>query len=621
MPQYTSNAVLAVLMMLFCVTAYAAAPALTWSTVVNDGDYIPTDVCDPAKPTPDCRHFNSYNEPSVNLSAVVVMRARSRGGQGTGQAVQGIYTRDMSVPDSPIVRMLDRTTRVPQPDNLDSAFGEPPAFPRIGIDSDTIATRVNQQPVWGYTLPDGTESRAGTTGIYTDPFGPLITGASNLGGVPAFSFFQVPELPGTPFDVFPGAPSVADHNVIVFKGNYTDGETSRTGVYFRRLKDEPIPGAGGQPLAPAGGNNPIVSLANTKETMIPGTGVMFGSTAPPSAAGHEAVFAGFDNEDDPTAGGIYLAPLVDHPTLTPLVTIGGQVPGEPEGTGFQRLGEALSFDGRYVAFWGAWDVADSKTLILHCPSEGNKDRIAYCLANANDFPVQVPVHQGIFVHDDETGQTYTVAKAGEAGSVFSDFLYWNYSGRVPGTGESEEPGEPPRWRFSAFVAVSGSISDLLFQRLFPVHGAAGAARFRVAFKARKGQLVDGAYVTPVDGIYLSEGPESAAFSTLVATGMDGTKLDPQAIDPTTGMPLPVTEMGIERDGFRGNNLAIDVTMGTEEDGWGGIYLARFPTEGSGGGCTIGTSTAFDPTLIAIAVAAFGGLIWRRNRRRSHASQQ
>lgn len=581
MHRLTSRGVSGLFLTLCCATACVAAPAFTWSTVVNDSDYMPTDVCDPVKPTAVCRHFNSYNEPSVNISGLVVMRARSKGGQGTGEPVQGIYTRNMSVPDSPIVRILDRATVVPQPNNLDSTFGEPPAFPRIGINTDTIATRANQQPVWAYSLSDQTKARTGNTGVYTNPFGPLIAGASTLGSVPGFSFFQVPELPGTAFDVFPGSPSVAGSNVIVFKGNYTEGETSRTGVYFRRLNADPIRGPRGQSLGPAGGNNPFVSLANTKETLIPGTDVLFGSTAPPSAAGNEAVFAGFDNEDDPTVGGIYLAPLVDHPTLTTLVAIGGQVPGEPEGTGFQRLGEALSFDGRFVAFWGAWDVADSKTLILHCPTEGNKARIAYCLANANDFPVQVPVHQGIFVHDDNTGKTYSIAKTGATDNVFSDFLYWNYSGHVPGTGENEEPGESARWRSSPFLAISGPLFDTLFQRLNPVRGPTDAVRFRVAFEAREGQLVDGAYVTPVDGIYLSGGPGSTELSTLVATGMDGTRLDPQAIDSSTGKALAVTEMGIERDGFRGNNLVIDVRMGNEEDGWGGIYLARFPVEGGG----------------------------------------
>ena len=61
--------------------------------------------------------------------------------------------------------------------------------------------------------------------------------------------------------------------------------------------------------------------------------------------------------------------------------------------------------------------------------------------------------------------------------------------------------------------------------------------------------------------------------TVVETGMDGTLLDPEAVD-ATGAVLPVTEMGIERDGFRGNTLVINASMGSEETGWAGVYLAR-----------------------------------------------
>ena len=206
--------------------AAAAAPvtAFDWQVVVNNGDYMPTDLCDPMNPPtpagPTCRKFNSYNQPSVNAHEVVVIRARSKGGQGGGQPVHGVYTRDMATA-GPVVKILDRKTLVPQPNNLDSMFIEPPSFPRIDIWSDTMATRGNHQPVWEYALDDGTETRAGTTGIYTNPFGDLITGASKLGVVPEFSFFEVPEAPGTPFDVFPGAPAVTDGATIVFKGNYT----------------------------------------------------------------------------------------------------------------------------------------------------------------------------------------------------------------------------------------------------------------------------------------------------------------------------------------------------------------------------------------------------------------
>ncbi len=219
--------------------AATAAPvtAFEWQVVVNNGDFMPTDLCDPANPPtppgPTCRKFNSYNQPSVNAAQLVVIRARSKGGQGGGQPVHGVYTRDMAAA-GPVVRILDRSTLVPEPNNLDSTFIEPPSFPRIDIGTDTVATRGNHQPVWIYSI--GTDpvtgepitTRAGTTGIYTNPFGDLITGASKLGAVPEFSFFEVPEAPGTPFDVFPGAPAVTDGATIAFKGNYPVDDPPRT---------------------------------------------------------------------------------------------------------------------------------------------------------------------------------------------------------------------------------------------------------------------------------------------------------------------------------------------------------------------------------------------------------
>ena len=35
-------------------------------------------------------------------------------------------------------------------------------------------------------------------------------------------------------------------------------------------------------------------------------------------------------------------------------------------------------------------------------------------------------------------------------------------------------------------------------------------------------------------------------------------------------------MGLERDGFRGDALVVNVGMGSEEAGWAGIYLATVP---------------------------------------------
>ncbi len=104
--------------------------------------------------------------------------------------------------------------------------------------SDTIATRGNHQPVWRYFLDDSSETRAGTTGIYTNPFGDLITGASKLGAVPDFEFFAVPGVatdPPTMFDVFPGAPAVTGETTIVFKGNFTVEAAGKTGVFYRDL--------------------------------------------------------------------------------------------------------------------------------------------------------------------------------------------------------------------------------------------------------------------------------------------------------------------------------------------------------------------------------------------------
>ena len=532
----------------------APASAFDWQVVVNNNDAIPDVVPE--------RSFNSYNQPSVNLNGLVVMRARSRGGPPLGPATHGIYTRDMSVDGSPIVRILDRGSLVPKPNNQETLFVETPSFPRIDMDSNVIATRGNHQPVW----KEGDDEASGTTGIYTNPFGPLITGASKLGAVSEFWFFEVPEAPGTPFDVFPGAPAVTDGATIVFKGNYTDEEgVGKTGVYYRDLTDEPIRLDDGAVLQPAGGTNPVVLIANNTETCIPNTETVFGSTAPPSAADGLVVFAGFDDEEAPTLGGIYLADLDDYPAvavlenradcaettdlLTPLVEIGDPVPGENPIARFNRLGEGVAFDGRYVAFWGAWGPA-TRTIRLHCPTEGNQDRIAFCLLQCPEpagCSTKLPVRQGVFVHDIKTGDTAAVAKAP---NDFGDFIFWNFSGQVPGIGEggegAEDDGEPARWRFSAFVAVSGT---------------------NTAFKATTGNRV---------GVYLSRQPGQKAV-TVVDSDTDGQVLDPKAAP----IGSTLVEVGLEREGLRGDWLAISAKMaikgGTEEDGMAGVYITRLPS--------------------------------------------
>jgi hypothetical protein len=229
--------------------------------------------------------------------------------------------------------------------------------------------------VW--TLPDGTQ--LGTTGVYATMPKALGTAVNLLGGVADFGFMQVPgaTLAGTRFDQFPGSPTVTQGHFVVFKGNYTDGTTSRTGVYYRDVN---------------GANAPVQRIADST-TLIPGTSTPFGSTAPPSAAGGKVVFVGLDNEDAPSAGGLYLANVAPDPVLSPLVTIGNtQVPdstgtplppmaGATTPPTFSQIGEGLSYDGRYVSFWGAWDTQDPtqmRTIAMKCPTDGNKDLINAC---------------------------------------------------------------------------------------------------------------------------------------------------------------------------------------------------------------------------------------------------
>lgn len=533
---------------------------LVWSTVANSSTVIPNG---------DGRTFNSFNQPSVNTQGVVVMRARSKGKDGGGgmmamavpdtptlagtveaaameaQPIHGIYSRDMARGGS--VRMVfDKKTAVPGPNKRDHwkvpgpvTFTEFPSFPRIGIGSNTMLTRAQSQPVYSYLLDDGvTTATIGTSGVYgmyADTT--AVTGASQLGATKEYPYFAVPGAPaGTKFDQFPGAPAVAGADTITFKGNYTDG-TAKTGVFFRHFM--------------ADQQTSSVGLIASSDTLIPGTTVKFGSTAPPSASETDMVFVGLDNEEAPTKGGIYRAPFATRPTLQPLVTIGvTQVPGETYGTRFTGIGEALSYDGQHVAFWGAWGGV-TKSVTLICPEEGNKEVRAYCLAQyPNGHEVQIPVKQGIFLYDLKTARVYTVAKSG---ANFDDFLYWNFSGRPPGTAAGESGDfEPPRWRSAAFSAMYGD-----------------SVRTLVAFKAHRPEGLDGIYMGRL--VKNSIGTVTTTLSTAVEAGMSGKAIDPLAPDGTV-----VTAIGIERDGLRDRWFAIAASMaapGTTE-GWAGVYLTQ-----------------------------------------------
>ncbi|MGE5323314.1 MAG: IPT/TIG domain-containing protein, partial [Actinomycetota bacterium] len=554
---------------------WAQAP---WQTVVNAGTVMPNST----------RKFNSYTQPAVNRRGLVAFRAHSKGtdssggeggggGEGEtaaaappteqGEPVRGIYKVDMNqgMP-RPVEEIATGAMEVPWPNNTTyqdglASFNEFPSVSRIAIDFDTVAFRGQSQPVWTYTDPaSGTESRAGSGGIYVslhpngDPLHDgLRTGIGLLGAIPLpdpydplkdFSYMQVPGAAVTPtkFDQFPGSPALADQFTIAFKGNYTEGDTGRTGVFFRDIFGQE-------------GRAPVQLVANS--TMIipnqpEGGTVVFGSTAPPSTADGYMVFAGYDNEDAPTLGGIYRAPLIasppvgTNPLLESLVSIGETVPGES--ATFNKLSEGLSFDGRYVGFWGAWG-AETKPLLLICATDGNKDMIANCNEMyPSGFETTVPLHQGIFVYDTESKQITTIAKTGDN---FDDFVYWVFSGRPPGAhggaGEDLVP-EPPRWRSSSFVAVSGQ----------------GQMHLRVAFKGKIGS---------VDGIYLHQAGDPSETQVLLDTTLPGQNLDPLAPAGAT-----ISSVGIERDGFRGDWLVLTTGMldPVTSESWSGIYAAHIP---------------------------------------------
>jgi hypothetical protein len=390
------------------------------------------------------------------------------------------------------------------------------------------------------------------------------------GGVQTFPYFQVPvhgAVPlGTGFDQFPGSPAVTERTTIVFKGNFAVNGVGKTGVFYRDF-------------AAMRGSAPIELIASSFTT-IPGSGTLFGSTAPPSAGGKYVVFAGYDNEQAPTKGGIYRARLGNKPVvLETVVKIGDQVPGESKGTKFQRFGEAISVssNGRHVLFWGGW--GDTRPVTLLCPTEGNADMRAFCNKEwPNGFTGSVPAYQGFFLRDMQSKTTVVIAKTGDIvdGRSIEDFVYWNFSGRVPGKGhggeeDPEETLELARWRSTSFGAVSGT-------------GAPGMS----VIKAKFADNYDG--IENEQSLLLRDvKPKQVGHLVpLLRTGDLGANLDPEA--PAGAV---VSALGIERDGFRGNWLAINVSMlvpsteataaaageeSEEETGWAGIYAAHFLDE-------------------------------------------
>lgn len=553
------------LIALFGMSALTSAIAddFRWRTVVDNNT---------SPPGISSEKFFSYNQPSLNTNALVVFRARAKpptGGQGGGEPTRGVFIRNMLTnnPISTIASTKPPLNVVPPPNNITNpgpaTFNEFPAFPRIDLRSNTIAFRAQSQPTWTDPVLG---KLGGTSGIYANPRNILRTGVRNLEVAAGFAQYLVPSvaLDATStevrFDQFPGAPAISQTNRITFKGNYTDNSNSKTGIFYRTN------------LA---GTGPVRAIAWTG-LKIPdkngaATGALFGSTAPPSAALNQVVFAGFDNEETPTAGGIFHAVFGSAPKA--LVVIGDSVPSVTNAK-FTRFGEALSFDGRYVTFWGAWGtgVLDPnaggegwKPITLTCPEDGNKDVIKACIdqdnsgtSNDGSYTLYEPVNQGIFKYDILAKRLRLIAKTNDA-NRFSDFLFWSFTGAPPGEGGGDEGStddrEPPRWRSSAFAAVDSS---------------------NIAFKAKKSETVN--------GIYLRQNFDRV--QTVLDTTMTGNVLDRRTVivvnnnDGTTArVPLSqlnITTLGLERDGFRNNRLAISASMAdtTATYSWAGIYLGR-----------------------------------------------
>lgn len=513
----------------------AQAVLTPWLTVVNNSYIIPNGT----------RNFSSYGQPSVNTQGTVVFRGRSTG--GTHET--GMYLRRFH--SSQVLPMADLTMLVPEPNNLDTKFREFSSFPRIAMNEDFAAFLGMHSPVYRFMLPDDTETRAGTTGIYVNfNRDPLITGASKLGAVPGLEHFSVANFKSQMFDGFPGGAAVSDDGTIVFKGNWTEGGVDhKTGIFARHLMRAPQGGFdGNRGLASSDTEIPNMPPHFANDKLI---AFNFDSTSPPSIAGDTVVFLGLDYELDPHCGGIYSVPVTGG-DLQPLIEIGKPLPNM-ETTPVIRLGEGLSWDGRYLGFWAAWGN-EFKTVRTNCPVDGNADLIAFCNGIDPNSILdeetgewyqlhQVPIEQGIIVYDVLTRKTWVIAR----NEQFTDFVFWTYSGHVPGSGDDVD-AEIPRWRSSAFMTVYDGM---------------------VAFKGRRAEMnAKHEYVNVTDGLYLVDAPIASRLITLAETGMDGAILDP-SLPPGT---MPIIGLGLERDGLRGRFLAITATMANEEAGWGGIYL-------------------------------------------------
>ena len=91
------------------------APRFTWTTVANSATAAP----------PSDKSFNSFNQPSVNTSGLVVFRARTKG----PEPFRGVFTRNAVVAGAAVVPVATVKTDVPQPNNTGRPVQRVPVVP------------------------------------------------------------------------------------------------------------------------------------------------------------------------------------------------------------------------------------------------------------------------------------------------------------------------------------------------------------------------------------------------------------------------------------------------------------------------------------------------------------
>ena len=578
-------------------------PIETWTPVANRNDVVPGTE----------QQLRKFSEPSVNRGGAVAFRGTA---SREDYPVSGVYLRRMGATGQPIEAIFERGADVAWPNNVESpafsgtfaGYRRFPWFPRIDADAVMVVSRGTSGPVWRFMLPNGEEMFQGTAGVFASSNGDRFTAANMLGDVrdpdtlePYFPEFAVPgEGDATAFDGFPGVPTIGGSRYVTFKGatrrhghhDFGKGEGGGNGG-----------GHGGGPrydhglytrdlLTPF---SPLLEIVREGDDM-PGPLVLrsqprFEVIGSPSAFENRVVFLGVDDDDHPDNGGIYISRTDEPSDPQPIVRIGDPVPGlvmdgvASDDLTFREFGEAISFNGRWVAFWGAWGHSDMH-FELDCPEPwevDDEELSKYChdQHHAHDH-VEVRRSQGIFVHDLETDTTYLVALNGDMPTGMKDkelpsYVFWKFDGTVPvhggghgggngggngdnllgspdGDGVPTDQSERAEWRPYVYLAVES------------LAGFGGSEdEFRVAFKST---------LKDIDTLWIADGPFGGSPQPILSTGNLGSSLDEQCPEGAR-----IVDIGLERDAMRDGWLAISARMWNDKtrEGWSGVYAAGSST--------------------------------------------